>query len=80
MRKENRKKILAFIRKYQDKKDVCPSLEEIKNKFGLASVSTAHYHVKKLEEAGLLIKKGNKPRRILNANIRIYLQEMRKRI
>jgi SOS regulatory protein LexA len=39
-------------------------LEEIRRYFKFASVSTAHYHIKKLEDAGLLKKQENKARAI----------------
>jgi len=42
---KRRKQVLDFIRKYLDKHEYAPALEEIKNHFHLASVSTAHYHV-----------------------------------
>jgi DNA adenine methylase len=53
---------LNFIKKYRKKNGFAPSLEEIKKHLKLSSVSTAHHHVKKLEEAGLLYKEENQPR------------------
>lgn len=53
---------LNFIKKYRKKNGFAPSLEEIKKHLRLSSVSTAHHHVKKLEEAGLLYKEENQPR------------------
>jgi len=61
---KKRKEVLDFIKKYKVKKKYAPSLEEIRKYFKLASVSTAHFHVKKLQEAGYLQKEHNQPRAI----------------
>ncbi|MBU1091867.1 transcriptional repressor LexA [Patescibacteria group bacterium] len=61
---KNQKEVLDFIKTYIKNKGYAPSLEEIKGKFKLASVSTAHYYVSKLQELGLLEKKPNQPRSI----------------
>ncbi|PIR55896.1 MAG: hypothetical protein COU73_03695 [Parcubacteria group bacterium CG10_big_fil_rev_8_21_14_0_10_46_32] len=65
MPSKKQKPILEFIKSYSIKNGYAPSLEEIKRKFKFASVSTAHYHVKKLQEARLLKKEYNKPRSML---------------
>ena len=62
MRGKKQKPILEFVKSYSKKNGYAPSLEEIKRKFEFASVSTAHYHIKKLQEAGLLKKEYNQPR------------------
>lgn len=59
-----KQQILDYVEKYSSKHKYAPSLEEIKKQFNFASVSTAHYHVKKLENAGLLRKQENKARAI----------------
>ena len=56
--------VLDFIKTYRTKQGYAPSLEEIKRKFKLASVSTAHYYIKKLQEAGFLNKEHNQPRAV----------------
>jgi SOS regulatory protein LexA len=61
---KKQKKVLEFIKNYQERKEYAPSLEEIKKHFKLASVSTAHFHVKKLQDKGFLIKEENRPRAI----------------
>jgi len=61
---KRRKQVLDFIKSFRDKRGYSPSLEEIKRHFHLASVSTAHHHVKLLEELGYLKKQGNSPRSI----------------
>ena len=59
---KKQKNVLDFIKKFQQKNAISPSLEEIKKKFGLASVSTASYYVEKLESKGYL-KKDDKQHR-----------------
>ena len=61
---KKQKAVLDFITTYQSKKSYAPSLEEIKKRFRLASVSTAHFHVKNLGDLGYLKKEYNKPRSI----------------
>ncbi len=61
---KKQKQVLDFVKEYRAIHDYAPSLEEIKRKFKLASVSTAHYHLKKLQEAGQLKKEFNQPRAI----------------
>ncbi len=61
---KRQKQALDFIKSYTLKKGVAPSLEEIKGHLGLSSVSTAHHHVRALEDLGYLIKEDNQPRAI----------------
>ena len=61
---KKQKAVLDYIKKYQKKKTYAPSLEEIQKHFKHASVSTAHFYVKKLQEQGLLQKEDNQPRAI----------------
>ena len=61
---KRQKQVLDFITDYQRRKGYAPTLEEIRRHFKLASVSTAHFHVKKLQDLGLLEKQHNKPRSI----------------
>ncbi|TAL20067.1 transcriptional repressor LexA, partial [Patescibacteria group bacterium] len=61
---KKQKQVLDFITDYQERKGYAPSLDEIRKKFKLASVSTAHFHVSKLRDLGLLSKEENKPRSI----------------
>ncbi len=61
---KRQKQTLDFVRKYIAKYDYAPSLEEIKDHLHLSSVSTAHFHIKKLQDLGLLEKQYNKPRSI----------------
>jgi len=61
---KRQKQVFDFITSYRKKRGYSPSLEEMRKHFKLASVSTAHFHVKKLQELGLLEKQYNKPRSI----------------
>ncbi|MBI2341653.1 MAG: hypothetical protein HYU98_02830, partial [Deltaproteobacteria bacterium] len=56
---KRQKEVLDFVKSYKKKKDYAPSLEEIKKHLGLSSVSTAHHHVKKLQDAGYIYKGNN---------------------
>ncbi len=61
---KRQKEVLDFVAKHQKSKGYAPSLEEICKRFKLASVSTAHFHISKLRDAGYLTKEENKPRAI----------------
>jgi len=61
---KRQKQTLDFIGLYGKRNGYSPSLEEIKKHLKLTSVSTAHFHVKKLEDLGYLRKEENQPRAI----------------
>lgn len=61
---KRQKQTLDFIKSYIKKNGLAPSLEEIKTHLKLSSVSTAHHHVKALEDLGYLQKEDNQPRAI----------------
>lgn len=61
---KRQKEVLDFITAYQRRKGYAPALDDIRKKFKLASVSTAHFHVSKLHDLGYLEKEENKPRSI----------------
>src|SRR3989339_1972021 len=61
---KRQKEVLDFITDYQERKGYAPSLDEIRKKLKLSSVSTAHFHVSKLRDLGYLSKEQNKPRSI----------------
>lgn len=61
---KRQKEVLDFITGYQRRKGYAPALDDIRKKFKLASVSTAHFHVSKLRDLGYLAKEENKPRSI----------------
>ena len=56
--------VLDFIKAYRAKHGYAPSLEDIRQKFKLASGSTAHYYISKLQDAGFLNKEHNQPRAV----------------
>ena len=66
--------VLDFIKSYRAKHDYAPSLEEIKRKFKLASVSTSHYYIKKLQDAGFLNKEHNQPRAVSTVEAKQTIQ------
>src|SRR3989339_1842260 len=61
---KRQKQTLDFITDYQGRKGYAPSLDEIRKKLKLSSVSTAHFHVSKLRDLVYLSKEQNKPRSI----------------
>ena len=61
---KRQKQVLGFIRSFTGKNDYAPTFEEIAHHLGLSSISTAHYHVSALEDAGYLSKEENQPRSI----------------
>lgn len=59
------KQIYDFIVSYSQEHGVAPSLEEIAGHFSfLQYPSSAHYHVKKLQDEGYLERESNRPRSI----------------
>ncbi len=62
MTTKRQKEVLDFIKSFKDKKGYSPSFEEIKKHLKLSSVSTVHYHIKKLKSLGLLRKGEHQPR------------------
>lgn len=61
---KKQKEVLDYIRAYTAKHEFAPSLEETRKHFKLASVSTAHHYMKKLEEGKYLTREANQPRGI----------------
>jgi len=56
------KQILDFITAYSKKRDISPSLEEIKKHFRLNSVSNIHQHLEALKTKGYLRREKNQKR------------------
>ena len=61
---KRQKQVLDFITSYKTEHRYAPSLEEVRGDLGISSISTAHYHVKKLQESGYLQKEYHKPRAV----------------
>ena len=53
---KRQREIYEFIRDHLDKQGYSPSLEEIRDYFGLSAVSTVHEHVQHLIELGMVDK------------------------
>lgn len=66
MIRKKQKQIYDFIVSYSQEHGIAPSLEDIAEHFSdfLNYPSSAHYHVKKLQEEGYLERESNKPRSI----------------
>lgn len=61
---KRRKEVLDFMKTYLKKNGYSPSLQEIQKKLKLASVSTAHFHVSKLQDGGYITKQSGRARGI----------------
>jgi len=61
---KKQKRILDFVKKYIKENDYAPTLEEIKRRFKLSSVSGVHQHIEALRNKGYLDKAENQPRAI----------------
>lgn len=61
---KRQKEVFDFIKGYVGKKGYAPSLADIKKHLKFASVSTAHFHVSKLQDGGYLEKIQHKARAI----------------
>lgn len=59
---KNQKQVLDFVKGFTDKHGYAPSLDEVRKHFKLASISTAHYYLSKLEKEGYLEREANQPR------------------
>ena len=58
------KEVLDFVKSYSKKNGYSPSLQEIQRQLKLASVSTAHFHISKLQSAGYITRQEGKARSI----------------
>ncbi len=59
---KKQKEVYDFIVDYSDEHGMAPSLDEIREEFNLASVSTSHYYIERLKKGGFLEKLSNTPR------------------
>ena len=59
---KRQKQIIEFIKDFKGKNGYAPSLEEIRRHIGVSSVSTVHFHLKKMQDEGFIEKHSNKPR------------------
>jgi len=58
------KEVLDFVKSYSKKNGYSPSLQEIQRQLKLASVSTAHFHISRLQKAGYITRQNGKARSI----------------
>ncbi|MEJ2078859.1 MAG: transcriptional repressor LexA [Acidobacteriota bacterium] len=68
---QRQQQILEFIESYLDSRGYSPSMEEIANHFGIASLNAIHKHLKVLEERGFIHRLSNRAR-----SIRIVHEEL----
>jgi len=59
---KRQKQVFDYVEKYTQKKGIGPSLDEIRKRLKLSSVSTVHHHLKILKEKGYIDKEKNVPR------------------
>ena len=61
---KRQKEVWDFVKSYTSKNGYSPTLDEIKDNFKFASVSTAYHHIQKLIGAGYVNKESNQPRAV----------------
>jgi len=71
---KRRKEVLDFMKTYLKKNGYAPSLQEIQKKLKLASVSTAHFHVSKLQDEGYITKRSGRARSIEANGVRTLIK------
>ena len=59
---KRRREVLNFVSSFLRERGYSPSLEEIKQHLQLSSVSTAHYHINKLDQLGYIAKVNHRAR------------------
>ena len=69
MIKKRQKEVYEYVKSFISERGYAPTLEEIQGRFEFKSISTAHYHVKKLEDAGYLEKEIGRSRSLKAMNI-----------
>lgn len=78
MIKKRQKDVLDYVKSFSSERGYAPTLEEIQEKFTFKSISTAHYHIKKLQEAGYLEKEEGKSRSLKATNVSFGVQLLKK--
>jgi repressor LexA len=59
---ERQRAVLDALRRLHERDGFSPSLREVASEVGLASASSVHPHVVRLEERGLIDRRPGKPR------------------
>jgi repressor LexA len=78
MIKKRQKDVLDYVKSFSSEQGYAPTLEEIQEKFMFKSISTAHYHIKKLQEAGYLEKEEGRSRSLKVTNVHFGTQLLKK--
>lgn len=65
---KRQKEILDYIKVYRELNGYAPSLQDIKNHFQLAAISTVHEHLQNLRDKGFIYKEMNQARSIRPLN------------
>jgi repressor LexA len=58
------REVLAALRRLHDQHGFAPSLREVASEVGLASTSSVHHHVVRLEQRGLIERRPGQPRTV----------------
>jgi repressor LexA len=61
---KRQREVLEALRRLHDQHGFAPSLREVADEVGLASVSSVHAHVAKLTERGLVERRPRQPRTV----------------
>jgi repressor LexA len=61
---DTRQRVLEYITAFVDANGYGPTMREIATACGLATSSGAHYHVRKLQAAGILTSRRRSPRTV----------------
>lgn len=69
MIKKRQKQVFDYIKVFASEHGYAPTLEEIQEQFDFKSISTAHYHVKKLQDAGYLDKDERRSRSLKTKDV-----------
>ena len=59
---QRQQEILRYIESYLDARGYSPSMEEIANHFGIASLNAIHKHLRVLQERGFIRRLSNRAR------------------
>jgi repressor LexA len=61
---KRQREVLEALRRLHDQHGFAPSLREVASEVGLASASSVHHHVVRLEEHGLIERRPRQPRTV----------------
>jgi repressor LexA len=56
--------VLEALRRLHDEHGFAPSLREVASEVGLASASSVHHHLRRLEARGLVERRAGRPRSV----------------